>query len=124
MVVADSAPGWVLGDPNRLRQILANLLANALRYTERGVVTLTCVREGEMLRMAVRDTGIGIAEEHLPHIFEEYYQVGNKQRDRSKGLGLGLAIVKKIIEEHGGVIWVDTSYNAGAGFVIQLPAFN
>jgi nitrogen fixation/metabolism regulation signal transduction histidine kinase len=67
--------------------------------------------------LAVYDNGSGIQAEQIETIFEPYVST------KTKGTGLGLAIVKKIIEEHGGVIWLDTSYNNGAGFIIQLPVF-
>lgn len=92
----DSCTEMLCTDPLLLERILRNLLANALRYTERGGVTLTCRREGDEAHIEVCDTGIGIAPEHLPHIFEEYYQASNPQRDRKRGLGLGLAIVKRL----------------------------
>lgn len=83
-------------DPFLLERILRNLLSNAVRYTDTGSVTLRCIRTEEALRFEVADTGIGIREEVIPHIFEEYFQADNPNRDRRKGLGLGLAIVRRI----------------------------
>jgi PAS domain S-box-containing protein len=90
---------WVDSDPHLLERILNNLVANAICYTERGSVNIE-LRElgeiGDMVQIVIRDTGIGIAEEHLPNIFQEFYQVANAERDVGKGLGLGLAIVDRL----------------------------
>lgn len=82
-------------DPLILNQILRNLIANAIRYTERGRILVGCRRRGKSLAVEVWDTGVGIAEENLESIFEEFSQIGNLERDRTRGLGLGLAIVKR-----------------------------
>jgi signal transduction histidine kinase/CheY-like chemotaxis protein len=88
---------WVIySDPFLLDRILRNLISNAIRYTDRGKVLVRCTPCADGLRFAVVDTGIGIGQEALAHIFEEYYQVDNQHRDRRKGLGLGLAIVRRV----------------------------
>lgn len=109
-------------DPVSIRQVLHNLLKNALEAMDGlGVID---VKLGQVMRnnavyaeLAVYDNGSGLNAEQLDTIFEPYVTT------KAKGTGLGLAIVKKIVEEHGGVIWVDTAYNSGAGFIIQLPVF-
>ncbi len=83
-------------DEQLLASVLRNLLGNAIKYTHRGGVLVALRRSASGWKLQVWDTGIGIAEEHLAHVFEEYYQVDNPQRDRSKGLGLGLAIVHRM----------------------------
>jgi signal transduction histidine kinase len=83
-------------DPHLLERILRNLISNAIRYTDFGIVKVSCTSVGNMLEFNVSDTGIGIRAKVLPHIFEEYYQVDNQHRDRLKGLGLGLAIVRRM----------------------------
>lgn len=109
------------GDRISIRQVLHNLIKNALEATEKNgniaiTVTHRIKNNTKFVEMAFHDDGPGIKEEHLDKIFEPYVTT------KAKGTGLGLAIVKKIIEEHGGVIWVDTGYKTGAGFLIQLPA--
>jgi len=83
-------------DPHLLERILRNLISNAIRYTNAGQVTVSCQLVDEMVQLKVSDTGIGISAESIPHIFDEYYQVANQNRDRLKGLGLGLAIVRRM----------------------------
>ena len=108
-------------DPRRVERILRNLLSNAIRYTECGQVSLICKMTDEWLQIEVCDSGIGIAPEHLPHIFEEYYQVNNKQRDRSKGLGLGLAIVERLARLLGCELQVRSTPDEGSCFSFVLP---
>ena len=83
-------------DPRLLEQMIRNLLSNALKYTKRGKVLLGCRRRAGMLSIEIWDTGIGIAAEELQAIFDEYHQVGNEARERSRGLGLGLSIVQRL----------------------------
>lgn len=111
----------VYTDPMLLERILRNLLANAIRYTEQGEVAVSCRQSDHGLQIEVCDTGIGIAPEHLPHIFEEYYQVGNRQRDRSNGLGLGLAIVRRLDQLLGYRMTLDSTLGAGSRFVFAVP---
>ena len=82
----------VVSDPHLLEQMMRNLVSNALKYTRRGKVLLGCRRHGTMLSIEVWDTGIGIPEDALEAIFEEYHQLDNAARERSRGLGLGLSI--------------------------------
>jgi nitrogen fixation/metabolism regulation signal transduction histidine kinase len=108
------------GDPVSMRQVLHNLLKNALEAIDtKGIIEINLQRvtknSAEFIEIALYDDGPGIKEEQLETIFEPYVTT------KAKGTGLGLAIVKKIIEEHGGNIWVDTRRTAGAGFIIHLP---
>jgi nitrogen fixation/metabolism regulation signal transduction histidine kinase len=109
------------GDPVSIRQVLHNLIKNALEaIEEKGQIDINLHRVQknniDFIEIALYDDGIGIKEQQLEQIFEPYVTT------KIKGTGLGLAIVKKIIEEHGGAIWVDASRKIGAGFIIQLPA--
>jgi signal transduction histidine kinase len=113
----------VSGDRDRLKQVLINLVANAINYTPKGgEVYLSLGRVGENARVIVRDTGQGIAMEDLPHIFERFFRA-EKSRTRSKtsGVGLGLSIAYWIVNRHGGRIEVDSAENKGSTFCIYLP---
>jgi signal transduction histidine kinase len=112
----------VFTDPLLLGRILRNLLANAIRYTETGGVTLACRPTGnDTVRIAVTDTGIGIPESEQANIFDEYYQLDNPERDRSKGLGLGLAIVKKLCGLLGLPIACTSQPGKGSTFTLEVP---
>jgi nitrogen fixation/metabolism regulation signal transduction histidine kinase len=117
----DSGLFFIYADPVRMRQILHNIFKNALEAcgTDRRCklqIRLRHAADDDMVELLVRDNGPGIPQEQAERLFEPYVTT------KSKGTGLGLAIVKKIIEEHGGTIWLDTAYHDGAGFVIRLPA--
>ena len=118
----ESCPETIYSDPLLLERILRNLLANAIRYTERGSVKVSCRLVDGGAKIEVCDSGIGIPPEHLPHIFEEYYQVSNRQRDRSKGLGLGLAIVERLARLLGFRMQVSSAQGEGACFSFVIPA--
>lgn len=108
-------------DPMLFQRILRNLLSNAIKYTERGSVELLAAREGQRCRVSVRDTGPGIHETEHERIFEEFYQLQNPERDRSKGLGLGLAIVRRLTELLGVELSLESARGAGSCFRIELP---
>jgi len=109
----------VLGDPDRLRQLLLNLVDNAIKYTPRGgTITLSLYREGGWVRVSVQDTGVGIPPEALPHIFERFYRMPRQGR---KGVGLGLAIARWIAEAHGGRLEVESQVGQGSTFTLWLP---
>jgi signal transduction histidine kinase/CheY-like chemotaxis protein len=107
-------------DPHLLERILRNLIANAIRYTDAGKVTVSCQSVGEKLQFDVMDTGVGIHADNIPHIFEEYYQVDNQHRDRLKGLGLGLAIVRRMQELLGCTVTVVSKPAQGSTFSFSI----
>lgn len=112
----------VLTDPMLLHSVLRNLVANALRYTQHGGVLVAARRRGKhRLRIEVWDTGIGIAPDQQDRIFEEFYQVGNTARDRSRGIGLGLAIVRRTASVLGEHITLKSRLGKGSCFAIELP---
>ena len=111
----------VRSDPRLLEQIIRNLLSNAVKYTTEGKLLLGCRRRGDKLRIEVWDTGPGIPELELPAIFEEFHQLDNPARERSKGLGLGLAIVQRLADLLGHKIDVRSRLGAGSVFTIEVP---
>lgn len=116
------APGsCVHSDPALVGQVLRNLLSNAIRYTQKGSVELRCETRGGAQRIEVRDTGIGIPEEQLPHIFEEFYQVGIEPNSSREGHGLGLSIVQRIARLLDLRIEVSSTPGQGSVFAIELP---
>jgi len=122
VVLPDALPK-VLGEEEKLRQVLTNLVDNALKYTpERGRVTLSASAANQVVGVSVKDTGIGIPQEHLPRIFERFYKVARSRRDG--GSGLGLAIVKHIIQAHGGEVGVESREGEGSTFTFTLPRAN
>jgi histidine kinase len=117
----DLAP--VLADPDRLQQILINLLSNALRYTPAGgQVTLRVEPHDYFVQISVQDTGIGIPPEHLNHIFERFYRVDKSRARESGGTGIGLTIARHLIYAQGGEIWAESDGpGRGATFHVTLP---
>jgi signal transduction histidine kinase/CheY-like chemotaxis protein len=112
---------WVWGDSRMVARILRNFVANAIRYTERGRILIGCRRRGTRLRIGVYDTGIGIAPEARKAVFEEFYQVGNAERDHANGLGLGLAIADRLARLQGTAISLASEPGRGSVFAIDLP---
>lgn len=113
-------------DPSMLERVLRNLVSNAIRYTHNGSVLLGCRRRndpinGDRINIEIHDTGIGISDDNIDNIFEEFYQVENPERDRSKGLGLGLAIVKRLADLLHCPLSVRSSTNKGSVFSISVP---
>ena len=126
---------WVRSDPVLLQRILQNLVANAVRYTQQGSVLLACRTPGDGVisgcgsvsgkgpraRIEVWDSGIGIAPEHQTQVFREFYQVGNSERDRTRGLGLGLNIVKRTAHLLGHPFALRSSLGLGSRFTLEVP---
>jgi len=111
----------VWGDAFRLEQMLTNLVDNALKYTDKGGVTIRLEKGEKEVLITVQDTGIGIAPEHLGRIFERFYVVDRSRSRKFGGTGLGLSIVKHIVLLHGGKIEVKSSPGSGSTFTVSLP---
>jgi len=118
--IAENLPRlWI--DPLRVRQVLFNLLNNAARFTEEGSVTVKAeVADGSLL-VSMEDTGVGIAPQDIPKVFEEFRQLDGSTRRRHGGAGLGLAISKHFVQLHGGRIWVESEPGKGSKFTFTLP---
>lgn len=108
-------------DPAMLERIIRNLVANAIRYTQKGGLVLGCRRRDESVSIEVFDTGLGIPTQEKDKIFDEFYQIENPERDRRKGLGLGLAIVKRLSDLMGCAISIDSSPGRGSVFRVRVP---
>jgi signal transduction histidine kinase len=108
-------------DPERLHQVLLNVVDNAIKFTDQGSVRITTACEGSQVAIAVTDTGSGIDPAALPHIFEVFRQAGDVAR-RAGGSGLGLAIVQQLVTLHGGTIGVERELGKGTCITIRLPA--
>jgi len=114
----------ILTDPNRIIQVLNNLIGNALKFTPaNGTITVSAELRGDMgvIEISVSDTGIGISPEDLPKIFDKFYQVGERVSTDVSGTGIGLTIAKEIVELHRGRIWVDSEKGQGTKFTFTLP---
>jgi heavy metal sensor kinase len=122
------APAWVMGDVTALRQCVAILMENACRYTERGSIEIGLEREPDHVALLVRDTGIGIAPEHIPHLFERFYRCGNACRENGvdgqhrarRGSGLGLSLAKWIADRHHAELLVESRPGIGSCFRLRL----
>jgi len=117
--VADGIPA-VAADRDRVLQVFGNLLGNAIKFTPKGgKITIDAECDGFVARFAVCDTGPGIPPEHVPHVFDRYWQAKSTAK---LGTGLGLSIAKGIVEAHMGRIWVESEPGKGASFIFTLPA--
>jgi PAS domain S-box-containing protein len=109
-------------DPDKTKEVLINLISNSLKFTpEGGWVKVICTKQDGEVLVSVQDSGVGIAKEDIPKLFDKFTQFGRKAGPGEKGTGLGLAIAKKLIEMHGGKIEVESEVNQGTTFTISLP---
>jgi signal transduction histidine kinase/CheY-like chemotaxis protein len=116
-----AARGRYLGDPTRLRQILYNLISNALKFTDQGEIRVAARRDGEVLEIAVIDTGVGISPENLARLFKKFDQLDSSTTRRFGGTGLGLAICHELVQLMGGEISVESEVGQGSRFILRLP---
>jgi signal transduction histidine kinase/CheY-like chemotaxis protein len=111
----------VRGDKNKLLQVMLNLISNAIKFTSQGKISIGVEEMSDQIKVYVSDTGEGIYPEEKEKIFEDFYRIGDDLVGRPKGSGLGLSIAKKIINAHGGNIWVDSELGKGSTFSFTLP---
>jgi signal transduction histidine kinase len=117
----DERLGTIRGDERKVKQVLLNLLSNALKFTpEGGRIDVRAGEHDEVAEVSVADTGVGIAPEDQEAVFEEFRQVGTADK-KVEGTGLGLALSRKFIELHGGRIWVTSAVGVGSTFTFTLP---
>ena len=118
----DDRLGEYVGDERKIKQILLNFLSNAVKFTpEGGRIGIEARRADRSVEISVSDTGIGIAPDDQPKIFEEFRQVGGDYAHKVEGTGLGLTLAKKFVELHGGKIWVESEVGKGSTFTFTLP---
>jgi PAS domain S-box-containing protein len=117
----ENALASVIGDPDRLIQVVINLLSNAIKFTEHGAITCRAHRTDGAIEVSVTDTGTGIAAEDQGKVFEQFVQVGDTLTGKPTGTGLGLPICRQIVEYHGGRIWVESELGRGSTFAFTLP---
>jgi PAS domain S-box-containing protein len=108
-------------DRQKIERLIANLVENALKYTRIGGVTLSLIPRDDQFSLRVTDTGIGVPSQNAPYLFDEFYQVNNLERDRSKGFGMGLAICKYLVNQLGGSVRLLNTSDQGSSFEITLP---
>lgn len=115
-------PEQVVWDEDRMSEVLGNLLSNAFKFTDRGgTIELSVCPADDALQLRVRDTGAGIPQENVPHIFDKFFQADNQAAAATKGTGLGLAIARTIVNAHGGSISVESTVGEGTTFSIVMP---
>jgi signal transduction histidine kinase len=112
----------IYSDYDKLRQIITNLTVNAFKYTHKGEITLGFDLKVDIFRFYIKDSGIGIPQKDMPHIFERFYRGSNIDEAKSRGTGLGLCIVKELVEMLGGTIWVESEVEKGSTFYFTIPA--
>jgi signal transduction histidine kinase len=118
----DTDPPLVKAKPDHVKAVWTNLISNAIKYTEPGgIVVASLTHDSDYVIGAVRDTGIGIAGEDLPRIFEEFYRTTNARAICPQGTGVGLAIVRRMIENYGGKVWLESELGRGSKFTFILP---
>ena len=120
--ITEGALPEITGDKERIEQVLINIMSNAIKYTpDGGEIEVIARRLNGGVEIRVRDSGIGIPDEDIPHLFERFYRVEKSRTSETGGTGLGLAIAKEIVEAHGGSISVESKLNEGTTIIIQLP---
>jgi Signal transduction histidine kinase len=113
---------WILADKDKIKQVVINIIANSIRYSkENGSIMVAAKSNDKIVRIFIRDNGIGIPEEDIPRIFERFYRVEKSRTTDTGGTGLGLAIAKEIVEAHGGKIVIKSKIDVGTDIMIDLP---
>ncbi|HSD85017.1 MAG TPA: ATP-binding protein, partial [Anaerolineae bacterium] len=119
---AENGLPLILVDRDRVNQVFDNLLGNAIKFSPRGgTISIEVKEAGNMIQLGVLDTGVGIPTDKLEKVFDRFYQVDGSATRRFGGAGLGLAIARRIVEAHGGRIWVESEEGTGSAFKFTLP---
>jgi PAS domain S-box-containing protein len=112
---------YIYADPNRIREVFENIIDNAIKYTQKGSVEIRLTGDSRIVQVQVSDTGVGIAAEDIPHLFQKFYRIDNSATRTIGGTGLGLFICQKVVELYNGRIWVESQLGKGSIFFINLP---
>jgi PAS domain S-box-containing protein len=120
-LVLDNTMPRVTFDSDKMIQVLTNLVSNAMKFTEKGSITIASRRIENAIRVSVSDTGCGMKQEDLPKLFQQFQQLSSGGSRKTGGTGLGLAISKDIVEKHGGRVWVESEFGKGTTFHFLLP---
>jgi PAS domain S-box-containing protein len=112
---------YIYADPNRIREVFENIIDNAMKYTQEGSVEVRLTGDSRIVQVQVKDTGVGISAEDIPHLFQKFYRIDNSATRVIGGTGLGLFICKEIVELYNGRIWVESKLGEGSTFFINLP---
>jgi signal transduction histidine kinase len=121
LIEPSAGPVEILADKSRLKEVLHNLIENAIRYTEKGSVTVRVrAEEGEAI-LSVEDTGVGIDPKDMPHVFDRFFRSDRARRAYRGGSGLGLSIVRWIVESHKGQVRAESELSSGSRFYVSLP---
>ena len=123
LIIEENVPEFIIGDPDRLSQVLKNLLTNAIKFTEKGYISIKVKVQKEKplsLLFSVKDTGMGIPEKRISELFKKFVQLDSSYSKKYQGTGLGLAISKRLVEIMGGKIWVESSENIGSTFYFTV----
>lgn len=112
---------WAMSSPERLREVIMNLIDNAVKFTQQGGVTVTLSGDDKEVTVAVQDTGVGISKEDAAHLFQKFYRIDNSATRTIGGTGLGLYLCRRLIELFGGRIWIESDFGKGSKFIFALP---
>jgi signal transduction histidine kinase len=124
LVDCQPVPGPVYLDPEMWEKIVLNLLSNAFKFTFAGDIQVSVQQVGESMELSVRDTGVGIPEAELHHVFDRFHRVEGVQGRTSEGSGIGLALVQEMVKLHGGSVRVQSTYRQGSTFTVSIPLGN
>ena len=111
-------------DPDRINEVLSNLIENAIKYTDEGFVEVGLTGDSDTAQIYIKDSGIGIPKSEISNLFQKFYRVDNSSTRTTGGTGLGLFICRKIVELYRGRIWIESEKGVGSTFYINLPRIN
>lgn len=115
---------YIYADPDRIREVASNLIDNAIKYTLSGKITLGVTGDNEVVQFFVKDTGVGMNSEDVPHLFQKFYRIDNSETRTTGGTGLGLFICRKIVNLYNGRIWAESEKGKGTTFYVNIPRMN